>query len=74
LKELQAQVKMGDRSVMFFLVQRTDAVLFRPADHIDEKYGKELRKAIRNGVEMLVYDVSLDLKSIALNRALPFEI
>ncbi|HIJ20004.1 MAG TPA: DNA/RNA nuclease SfsA, partial [Deltaproteobacteria bacterium] len=74
LQELQEQVRMGDRAVMFYLVQRMDAVLFRPADHIDEKYGIELRKAIKNGVEILVYDVSLDLKSIALNRALPFEL
>ena len=28
LKELQEQVRTGDRSVMFFLVQRMDAVLF----------------------------------------------
>ena len=74
LQELQEQVRMGDRSVMFFVVQRMDAARFRPADHIDENYGKELRKAIRNGVEMMVYDVLLDLKSIALNRPLPFEL
>ena len=74
LKELQEQVHEGDRSVMFFLVQRMDAVRFRPADHIDEKYGTELRKARKNGVEVMVYDVSLDLKSIALNRALPFDL
>ena len=74
LQELQEQVRMGDRAVMFYLVQRMDAVRFRPADYIDEKYGIELRKAVKNGVEILVYDVSLDLKSIALNRALPFEL
>ncbi len=74
LQELQEQVRLGDRSVMFFLVQRMDAEWFRPADHIDEKYGAELRKAVQNGVEMLVYDVLMDLKGIALNRALPFEL
>ena len=74
LKDLQEQVRMGDRSVMFFLVQRMDAKRFRPADRIDKKYGIELRKAIINGVEIMVYDVSLDLKSIALNRALPFDL
>jgi len=74
LQELQEQVRIGDRSVMFYLVQRTDADRFRPADHIDESYGTELRKAIRNGVEMMVYDVSLSLKSIALNQSLPFEL
>ena len=74
LKELQNQVRLGDRAVMFYLVQRMDAGLFRPADHIDEAYGKEFRKAIENGVEILVYDVALDLEGIELNKALPYEI
>lgn len=73
LKELQNQVRSGDRSVMFFLIQRMDAALFRPADHIDPAYGKELRKAVQKGVEMMAYDVTLDSKGIQLNRKLPFE-
>jgi len=74
LKELQNQVRSGDRAVMFYLVQRMDAKLFRPADHIDPAYGKELRKAVKNGVEIMVYDVTLDSKGIRLNHAMPFEL
>lgn len=74
LVELQEQVRRGHRAVMFYLVQRTDAIAFRPADHIDPEYGRELRRAMKNGVEVLVYDVSLDTKAIELNRALPCEI
>jgi sugar fermentation stimulation protein A len=74
LKELQNQVRSGDRSVMFYLIQRMDAKLFRPADHIDPAYGKELRKAVKNGVEVMVYDVTLDPKGIRLNNAIPFEL
>ena len=74
LKELQDQARLGDRSVMFYLVQRMDATLFRPADHIDPVYGQELRKAIKNGVEMMVFDVAMDLKRIELNREFPFEV
>lgn len=74
LLELQDQIRLGHRGVMFYLVQRMDASLFRPADHIDPAYGSELRRAVKNGVEILVYDVSLDLKGIELNRALPFEV
>ena len=74
LKELQQQVRLGDRSVMFFLVQRMDAKVFKPADDIDPAYGKELRKAVRNGVEIMVYDVCLDLKGIRLNCPLPYKI
>src|SRR5271157_1151889 len=34
LIDLQRQVSAGHRAVIFFLVQRSDARLFRPADHI----------------------------------------
>ncbi|MFC1822314.1 DNA/RNA nuclease SfsA [Thermodesulfobacteriota bacterium] len=74
LLELQQQVCEGDRAVMFYLVQRMDAKLFRPADQIDPAYGAELRNAYRNGVEILVYDVKLDLRGIRLNQSLPFEL
>ena len=72
LVELQEQVRLGDRSVVFFLVQRMDAKVFKPADAIDPAFGKELRKAVRNGVEIMVYDVFLNLKGIRLNRRLPY--
>jgi sugar fermentation stimulation protein A len=71
LLELQELVKRGDRCVMFFLIQRMDAEQFAPADHIDPAYGRELRKAADNGVEMLAYDVAIDFEKISLNRQLP---
>ena len=51
-----------------------DARLFRPADPIDPAYGRELRTAVLKGVEMMVYDVILDLEGIRLNQPLPYEI
>jgi sugar fermentation stimulation protein A len=74
LVELQDQVRLGNRSVNLFLVQRMDATRFRPADHIDPAYGRELRQAVRNGVEIQVYDVRLDLDRIALNGPLPWQL
>ncbi|MDP2645771.1 MAG: DNA/RNA nuclease SfsA [Desulfobacterales bacterium] len=74
LIELQQMVREGNRSVMLYLVQRTDAKGFRPADHIDPAYGRQLRKARENGVEVLAYDVVLDLEGIRLNRILPCHI
>ena len=59
---------------MFYLIQRMDAHLFRPAEHIDPAYGEELRKGYRAGVEIMVYDVRLNLKGIRLNGPLPFEV
>lgn len=74
LIELQKQVEKGDRSVMFYLIQRMDADRFEPADHIDPAYGEELRKAVSKGVEVLVYDVKIDLEGIRLNRPVPFQL
>jgi sugar fermentation stimulation protein A len=68
---LQEQVRQGNRAVIFFLIQRTDAKVFSPADHIDPEYGRELRNARRAGVEIMVYDVSLDLERVVINRQLP---
>ncbi len=74
LKELERQAKAGSRCVMFYLVQRMDAGKFRPADHIDPAYGKALRSACSTGVEILVYDVNLDLEKIEMNKSLPYVI
>jgi len=54
LEELETLVSLGHRGVIFFLVQRMDAKGFRPADGIDRAYGEKLRKAVKNGVEMMV--------------------
>jgi len=51
-----------------------DAERFQPADHIDPVYGQELRKAVQRGVEILVYDVAIDLEGISLNRRLPCQL
>lgn len=74
LKELQMEVRAGNRACMFYLVQRMDAKEFRPATHIDPEYGKELEKAVKNGVKIMVYDVVLDLEGIKLNKPLPYAI
>jgi sugar fermentation stimulation protein A len=72
LRELQAQVRSGTRSVMFYLIQRMDALRFQPADAIDPEYGQELRRAVQNGVEVMVYDVAIDLDGIEINHKVRF--
>jgi sugar fermentation stimulation protein A len=74
LKELQKLVKAGNRCVMFYLIQRMDASSFRPADEIDPAYGKGLRKAVSKGVEILAYDVHIDLAAISLNKVVPYRL
>ena len=74
LRELEALVDSGHRCVMFYFIQRMDARIFKPADRIDPEYGKGLRRAVHGGVEILAYDVSIDLKGIKLNRKIPCEL
>ncbi len=71
LVDLQSEVKKGHRAIMFYLVNRMDAEAFRPADDIDPVYGKELRKAIKRGVEIFAWDVSIDTAGISVRRSLP---
>lgn len=74
LVELQKLVRAGHRCVMFFLVQRMDADRFRPAFHIDPAYGEALRSAAESGVEIIVYDVHMDLETIGLRNRLPWDL
>jgi sugar fermentation stimulation protein A len=74
LVELSSLVSKGFRCVIFYLIQRMDAEIFKPADHIDPAYGEELRKASKHGVEILVYDTRIDLKTIGLNRKIPYRL
>jgi sugar fermentation stimulation protein A len=71
LKELEILVNAGCRCVMFYFIQRMDARIFSPADLIDSDYGRGLRHAVKRGVEILAYDVCIDLSGIQLNRKIP---
>lgn len=71
LDELARLVDAGRRCVMFYFIQRMDAKVFEPADIIDPDYGKGLRRAVDRGVEILVYDATIDLAGIQLNRKVP---
>jgi sugar fermentation stimulation protein A len=60
--------------MMFYFIQRMDARVFRPADHIDSDYGHRLRQAVERGVEVIAYDVRISLQGIELNRNIPCEL
>jgi sugar fermentation stimulation protein A len=71
--ELENLVKAGHRCMMFYFIQRMDAQVFRPADHIDPEYGRRLRQAVEKGIEVLAYDVRINLQGIELNKKIPCE-
>jgi len=74
LGELCRLAAAGHRAVMFYLIQRMDAARFQPADDIDPAYGEALRKAHAAGVEIVAYDVRIDLDRITLNRPVKYKI
>ena len=71
LEELEKLVSLGHRGVIFFLVQRMDAKGFSPADKIDRAYGEKLRKAFKNGVEIMVWDTVINTQCIRIGHPLP---
>jgi sugar fermentation stimulation protein A len=74
LVELSSLVSKGFRCVIFYVIQRMDANIFQPADHIDPAYGRELRQVLKHGVEIIVCDTQIDLKTIRLNRKIPYRL
>lgn len=71
LNELMRVVREGDRSVIFFTVQRGDGHSVSPADLIDPEYGRLLRLAVENGVEALAYRALVTPQEIRLTERLP---
>lgn len=70
LDELMQMKKQGHRAVMLFLANREDSGLFRIANEIDSTYDKSLKEAMKNGVEVLVYQSKIDLEEIVLDKKL----
>jgi len=74
LRELEDMVKEGHRAVMLYMVQRTDQLPFRLAHEIDKKYYETFQEVRKNGVEVLVYQSTIDLEneSIELSKKVEF--
>lgn len=53
--ELLKAKKEGYRAALLFVIQRRDAHTFSPADNIHPEFGKALRTAVENGVEIYAY-------------------
>ncbi len=74
LRELAKEVEKGNRAVMFYLVNRTDAESFAVAEHIDKKYKAEFDKAKAAGVEILVYKSKISISGEDNNCEVDIEI
>jgi sugar fermentation stimulation protein A len=71
LRELITMVRGGYRASMCFCIQRGDVLDMRPADAVDPEYGKTLRQAQGEGVEIFAYRADVTPESIELTSAVP---
>jgi sugar fermentation stimulation protein A len=74
LNELYDMVKEGHRAVMLYVIQRTDNLPFRLACEIDKKYCEAFNEVTKKGVEVLVYQSSIDLQAISIDKKILFNI
>jgi sugar fermentation stimulation protein A len=68
LRELASMVDQGHRAVMVFLVQRSDAEIFKLAADIDPTYAATFQTSAASGVEMLCYRCRLSPAEIAVEK------
>ncbi len=74
LYELIDMVNEGHRAVMFFVIQRSDGTIFKPASHIDPKYAESLIEAHEKGVEIIAYQAEVTPESIILAKKIPWRL
>lgn len=70
LNELANMRAQGHRSIMLYLVQRSDCDRFNLARDIDPVYGAAFDLARAAGVEVLVYDTRISPKGVWLGKPL----
>lgn len=74
LRTLMDVVASGRRAVLFFCVQHTGATRFAPADAIDPVYGRLLRQARQQGVDVLAWRADINASGVTLVQSLPVEL
>jgi sugar fermentation stimulation protein A len=74
LRELMRLKRQGHRAAIVFVIQRGDCDAFRPADEIDQEYGRWLRRAINAGVEALPYRAKVTAKEIVLTERIAIKL
>jgi sugar fermentation stimulation protein A len=74
LRELAAQVAIGERAVMIYVVQRGDCAAFGLARDIDPAYAGACVEAHDAGVELLAYACRVELDGTVITRELPIDL
>jgi len=73
LHELGKMARDGHRSVMLYLVQRTDCDRLTLAQDLDPAYAAAFLQARQSGVETLIIGTDISTKGVALSAPLTFD-
>ncbi len=68
---LRRLVARGDRAALVFIVQRDDALRFRPHERSDPAFCAALRRAVSSGVEVHAYTCHVTEQEITIAQAIP---
>ena len=71
---LQRMVAMGHRGVLIFCAQHCGINHVSPAQSIDPAYAQGLEEAMEGGVEILAAGCVTDLKTMRIDRIIPFSL
>lgn len=71
MQVLRGLVKAGYRALILFAVNRPEGIAMAPADDIDPGYGRALRAAVADGVEVLALRLDHGRCSIQVGAELP---
>ena len=74
LEELINLKKLGHRAMILFFVERNSSQWMAPADEIDPRYGKLLRKALKLGVEALPLKVEVKESGLEIIGEIPIRL
>jgi sugar fermentation stimulation protein A len=74
LEDLVGLMAQGHEAWQVFVVQRADAVRFRPAAAVDPAYARELARVAEAGVKILVLQEKVTPPEITLAETLPFDL
>jgi sugar fermentation stimulation protein A len=70
--ELSEMVRKGHKAYVVYVIQRNDCEGFEIAKDIDPNYGEETLKAIKNGVQPLVYACEVTPNAITITHSINY--
>jgi sugar fermentation stimulation protein A len=72
LHELVQLAEAGFGAAVLFCIQRSDAIVCRPAAHIDPLYAETVAWAAEHGVRFVAHQAEVHPREIVIRRSLPF--